>query len=515
MAHWDNAAVTREGIVLLNEMMAGHELILTRACGGTGTVEVSSLGDQTGLQEAKQTLKLTDEKDGPDGKTVTVQISSLGNEAEYLLQQIGVYAKLDTEGAEKLLFIMQDEGVLIPAESDKSFLLEIFCTLRIGENGKLTVIVDPTGIVTLDRLSKTENKFDQLLGEMDPVTGTGTPDSTTPGQVGQKYEDTTSGDIYTCTAITPGESGASPHYLWVPGRLGTLAEIRTAYSNTSRRIMGINLLHNAYWVAKECIINQRGQEAYNTNGYCIDRWILWDANTTLEITGNGLHVYRNSHTGGAPITHKFEQNSLAPGVYTLSVLSTNGVERLNYYIEGVGDIFNDSDTDKELATHTFTIPETVKDKNHWVSTEGKYGSILRAAKLEPGSVQTLAHKDANGNWVLNDPPPDYGLELLKCQRYLKKICFSELISARFGDTVMASLSLQSPMRETPTILDSEIFGIYDNSGNHIGGTINTAYTGANNGILAVGLHVPSGQNAMTYGITIRSGGDFVFVSSEL
>ena len=28
MAHWDNAAVTREGIVLLNEMMAGHELIL-------------------------------------------------------------------------------------------------------------------------------------------------------------------------------------------------------------------------------------------------------------------------------------------------------------------------------------------------------------------------------------------------------------------------------------------------------------------------------------------------------
>lgn len=173
MAHWDNAAVTREGIVLLNEMMAGHELILTRACGGTGTVEVSDMVEQTGLQEEKQTLKLTDEKDGPDGKTVTVQISSLGNEAEYLLQQIGVYAKLGTDGAEKLLFIMQDEGVLIPAESDKSFLLEIFCTLRIGENGKLTVIVDPTGIVTLDRLSQTESKFDRLLGEIDPLSGTG------------------------------------------------------------------------------------------------------------------------------------------------------------------------------------------------------------------------------------------------------------------------------------------------------------------------------------------------------
>ena len=58
MAHWDNAAVTREGIVLLNEMMAGHELILTRACGGTGTVEVSSLGDQTGFAITGHSLEL-------------------------------------------------------------------------------------------------------------------------------------------------------------------------------------------------------------------------------------------------------------------------------------------------------------------------------------------------------------------------------------------------------------------------------------------------------------------------
>ena len=309
MAHWDNAAVTREGIVLLNEMMAGHELILTRACGGTGTVEVSDMVEQTGLQEEKQTLKLTDEKDGPDGKTVTVQISSLGNEAEYLLQQIGVYAKLDTDGAEKLLFIMQDEGGLIPAESDKSFLLEIFCALRIGENGKLTVIVDPTGIVTLDRLSQTESKFDRLLGEIDPLSGTGEPDSTTPGQVGQKYEDTTSGDIYTCTAITPGESGASPHYLWVPGRLGTLAEIRTAYSNTRERLVGINLLHNSYWAAKEYIINQRGQleyvgEQFNVVTYCIDRWFLSQASNQakVKILDNCLEVVFDA---GTVCNHRF------------------------------------------------------------------------------------------------------------------------------------------------------------------------------------------------------------------
>ena len=37
-----------------------------------------------------------------------------------------------------------------------------------------------------------------------------------------------------------------------------------------------------------------------------------------------------------------------------------------------------------------------------------------AVKAELGSVQTLAHQDADGSWVLNDPPPDKGLELLKC-----------------------------------------------------------------------------------------------------
>lgn len=37
-----------------------------------------------------------------------------------------------------------------------------------------------------------------------------------------------------------------------------------------------------------------------------------------------------------------------------------------------------------------------------------------ACKLELGSTQTLAHQDANGNWIINDPPPNKSDELLKC-----------------------------------------------------------------------------------------------------
>lgn len=41
---------------------------------------------------------------------------------------------------------------------------------------------------------------------------------------------------------------------------------------------------------------------------------------------------------------------------------------------------------------------------------------ILAAKLELGSQQTLAHQDADGNWVLNEIP-DYGEQLARCQRY--------------------------------------------------------------------------------------------------
>lgn len=40
---------------------------------------------------------------------------------------------------------------------------------------------------------------------------------------------------------------------------------------------------------------------------------------------------------------------------------------------------------------------------------------IYAVKLELGDHQTLAHQDADGNWVLNDPPPDKNVESLRCQ----------------------------------------------------------------------------------------------------
>ena len=42
---------------------------------------------------------------------------------------------------------------------------------------------------------------------------------------------------------------------------------------------------------------------------------------------------------------------------------------------------------------------------------------IYAVKLEIGDTQTLAREE-NGQWVLNDPPPNYALELAKCNMSL-------------------------------------------------------------------------------------------------
>ena len=292
MAHWHDVAVTNDGVAMLNEMMAGKKLCLTSAYGGTGIVDTAVLGDQTAMVDQKQKLALIDEKDGPDGKTVTVQISSVGNSAEYLLRQIGVYAKLEGATEEKLLFLMQDEGVVIPDETEENFLLEIYCTLRIGKNAKLTVTIDPTGIVTLQRMKDALDKYrtlwedsdptaatvgtvgqhylnivtkkefvcvaaseegyiwqvsgtntadditvggkplTEVLGTVEPEEGTSAPTEQTAGVVGQKYTDTSTGKVYTCIAVSLGEDGGT-RYTWVEGSLGTLADVRTALLDVS------------------------------------------------------------------------------------------------------------------------------------------------------------------------------------------------------------------------------------------------------------------------------------------
>lgn len=246
MAHWKDAAVTNEGVEMLNEWMAGRKITIVAAFGGTGTVDKELLKEQTGLVDMRQELYILGEEDGADGKTVQLQVQNADVMMEYELNQVGVYAALDVDketatdpeirAAMKLLFIMQDEkGVTIPSAMEASFLLELYCMIGITNNGRFEVSVSAAGIVTaaylreaLERAIAAHNADEgahnslaaRMLAIETALNGSGTiikagdPTVETVGLKGQHYINPDTGAEFECTDVT--EDG----YIWNPVESG-------------------------------------------------------------------------------------------------------------------------------------------------------------------------------------------------------------------------------------------------------------------------------------------------------
>lgn len=281
----------------------------------------------------------------------------------------------------------------------------------------------------------------------------------------------------------------------------------------------LNLFRNAYWANKEAIINQRGKSEYTEDGYGLDGWVTLGAIVT--ILDNGVRIASKSGQR-AFFSQLIEGYELLGHQVTCSIFCKDGtlffwtidLTSPTPFPQSNTMIYHDWSGRIELEVWIMPDRKSILFQFTLAETENATEEIL-ALKNELGPISTLAHKDAAGNWVLNDPPPDPALELLKCQRYLQRMTFYAPITARFGNTVIAVMDLQIPMRTNPTILNPEVLGIYDYGGNYIGGTINTFYTTVQNGLFSVSLDVPDGQDAMAYGNTIRSNTNYVFVSSEL
>lgn len=134
-----------------------------------------------------------------------------------------------------------------------------------------------------------------------------------------------------------------------------------------------NLLDNWYFGNP---VNQRNVSGtIDAVGYFLDRWKLVSGSVTIGsngITLNGTIAQILETAVGTDVT--------------ASALTTEGVVVASY------------DNNSKTVSLTGT------------------GQTFVAAKLELGSQQTLAHQDADGNWVLNEIP-DYGEQLRRCQRY--------------------------------------------------------------------------------------------------
>ena len=186
-----------------------------------------------------------------------------------------------------------------------------------------------------------------------------------------------------------------------------------------------NLLDNWYFGNP---VNQRGQTSYSgTAGYFIDRWQR-DAGLLTTLGEDGIVCTRTS-TGNNAFFSKFENYVVLAGArVTLSALvkGSVGSEVTLGYNVGAGSVYADYTActgDWQLVAFTFDV----SDEPSQLSVIARSGFdagfagdsvIWRAAKLELGPTQTLAHQDSSGNWMLNEIP-NFGEQLRRCQRYCR------------------------------------------------------------------------------------------------
>lgn len=227
-----------------------------------------------------------------------------------------------------------------------------------------------------------------------------------------------------------------------------------------------NILINSYFLDS---INQRGQTEYNignSKAYSIDGWLL--RNGKLTINNGVVTTVQNTDTNnGRNLFYQLIDN---PNLFigktlTFSILAENIVGNLAvtaYADNNSLNVTGNSISSNGISSVTFTLPKSISITEFRVHTLLSAGGSFTpiAAKLELGDHQTLAHQDANGNWVLNDPPPNKALELEKCQRY--QLALIDNVSAYGGllglgrshtsNTVWIFVPTPSTMRQNPDIV---------------------------------------------------------------
>ena len=189
-----------------------------------------------------------------------------------------------------------------------------------------------------------------------------------------------------------------------------------------------NLLDNWYFAYP---VNQRNVSGtIDAVGYFLDRWKLVSGSVTIGsngITLNGTIAQILETAVGTDVT--------------ASALTTEGVVVASY------------DNNSKTISLTGT------------------GQTFVAAKLELGTHQTLAHKDANGNWVLNEIP-NYGEQLARCQRYCLAISKeSRFVLSQISGNNSAHFAIPTPvtMRTTPAIINSSNILLFNSNTEVISG----------------------------------------------
>lgn len=200
---------------------------------------------------------------------------------------------------------------------------------------------------------------------------------------------------------------------------GTVNEVAMpAYKVTSQAYLFVGADGVTYYVRAEDVVRGYTGSWF----YAIDRWFLGgEPSNIMMITNGGIHI--SYTTPGWNVIQKLK-NVLCKGkTYTFSAVYKSTLPfRLvvtwgdNKYFFNEG---SPATSEWALATITGTVPNDAEIAYEQVTFQ-QLGVVagtmdIKAAKLELGPTQTLAHREGD-KWVLNEIP-DYGEQLRRCQRY--------------------------------------------------------------------------------------------------
>ena len=266
--------------------------------------------------------------------------------------------------------------------------------------------------------------------------------------------------------------------------------------NIARGVSNPNLLDNWYFGNP---VNQRGQTEYTAAGYTVDRWKL-EADGTMKsapVVSSGIAL----SNGDGTTYLNFAQivDKLPAGTYIVSFLVDD--------FSNVNQVFcaatNTSSFtfDSNVVSLTFTLDSDSDSVKIGIQKKISGNALtVKAAKLELGTQQTLAHQDADGNWVLNEIP-DYGEQLARCQRYFVSIrggvtgLYTNFAFGYASSNNFAYVTCPIPvaMRVSPAISSTGSFRLSVNGGKSTL-TVTAIESGANSTatLIRLGVKVASG-----------------------
>lgn len=224
-----------------------------------------------------------------------------------------------------------------------------------------------------------------------------------------------------------------------------------AYSNE-------NILVNWYFPNP---VNQRGQESYtrgSADSYGIDGWKMMTATPNVITISDGCIVLSQNALLGQLMENPYE---LCDKQVTASSLTTAGLFTFSANVPSKAEL-SAITADLSIGSANITVPGDTPGYIGLMHTKG-HNTMLRlrayeghtinfiAAKLELGGVQTLAHQDVDGNWVLNEIP-SYAEQVSRCQRYLIPLSSYQCPASNLeANAILFFVPLPVTMRTLPTI----------------------------------------------------------------